>query len=193
MFGPGVYVLRFRWIGGRCVRLVGLCAILVAGTLSLSTSAAAQKRDLLDSAPPPLLLASKDEVARILTPEDNDDKAKLSLESLAAHLSNAEAARTAGDLDAVYTELGSFCAIMQRTLSALLVYDSHGRQDLRALKRFDIGLRKFVRRLENLRGELPAKYEGFAARTIHYLQDTRDAALKPMFADNVVAVPNSDR
>jgi|SRR5690606_26410261 len=193
MFGPGVYVLRFRWIGGRCVRLVGLCAILVAGTLSLSTSAAAQKRDLLDSAPPPLLLASKDEVARILTPEDNDDKAKLSLESLAAHLSNAEAARTAGDLDAVYTELGSFCDIMQRTLSALLVYDSHGRQDLRALKRFDIGLRKFVRRLENLRGELPAKYEGFAARTIHYLQDTRDAALKPMFADNVVAVPNSDR
>ncbi|MEZ5423625.1 MAG: hypothetical protein R2682_11105 [Pyrinomonadaceae bacterium] len=193
MFGPGVYVLRFRWIGGRCVRLVGLCAILVAGTLSLSTSAAAQKRDLLDSAPPPLLLASKDEVARILTPEDNDDKAKLSLESLAAHLSNAEAARTAGDLDAVYTELGSFCAIMQRTLSALLVYDSHGRQDLSALKRFDIGLRKFVRRLENLRGELPAKYEGFAARTIHYLQDTRDAALKPMFADNVVAVPNSDR
>lgn len=193
MFGPGVHVLRFRWSGGRFVRLAGLCGILVVGTLSFSTSAAAQKRDALDSAPPPLLLASKDEVARILAPEDNDDKAKLSLESLETHLSNAEAARTTGDLDGVYTELGSFCAIMQRTLSALLVYDSHGRQDLRALKRFDIGLRKFVRRLENLRGELPANYEGFAVRTIHYLQDTRDAALKPMFADNVVAVPNSDR
>ncbi|MEZ5424580.1 MAG: hypothetical protein R2682_15975, partial [Pyrinomonadaceae bacterium] len=94
MFGPGVRVLRFRWIGGRCVRLAGLCGILVAGTLSFSTPAAAQKRDLLDSAPPPLLLASKDEVARILAPEDNDDKAKLSLESLETHLSNAEAART---------------------------------------------------------------------------------------------------
>lgn len=193
MFGPNVPVLKFRWIGGRCVRLALLCGFLVGGTLSFTTSAAAQRQDLLDSAPPPLLVASKDELARILAPDDNDDKAKLSLESLSTHLSNAEAARVAGDYDAVYTELGRFCAIMQRTLSALLVYDSSGRQDLRALKRYDIGLRKFVRRLENLRGELPASHEGFAVQTIHYLQDTRDAALKPMFADNVVAVPNTDK
>jgi len=193
MFGPTVPFLKFRWIGGGCFRLALLCGILVAGTFSFTTSAAAQNRDLLDSAPPPLLIASKDELARILAPRDNDDKAKLSLDSLETHLANAEASNAAGDLDAVYTELGRFCAVMQRTLSALLVYDSSGHQDLRALKRYDIGLRKFVRRLENLRGELPASHEGFAVKTIHYLQDTRDAALKPMFADNVVAVPNTDK
>ncbi|HQZ83683.1 MAG TPA: hypothetical protein PLR83_10705 [Pyrinomonadaceae bacterium] len=193
MFGPNVPVLKFRWIGGRCSRLARLCGVLVAGTLFFTTFASAQRPDPLDTAPPPLLLASKDELTRILAPADNEDKAKLSLDLLETHLSNAEAARTAGDLDAVYRELGGFCAIMQRTLSALLVYDQSGRQDLRALKRYDIGLRRFVRRLENLRGELPASHEGFAVQTIHYLQDTRDAALKPMFADNVVAVPHTDK
>ncbi|MBX3283487.1 MAG: hypothetical protein KF756_13565 [Acidobacteria bacterium] len=192
MFGPRLLETkahRFRGIG---FRLSILCGIL-ACTFSFSNSAIAQKQELLDSAPPPLLVASKDEIKLILAPADNGDKAKLALEALAIHLSKAEAASEAGDYDGTYTELGHFCAIMQRTLSALLVYDRDGRQDLNGLKKFDIGLRRFLLRLENLRGEMPASHEAFAVKTIRYLQDARDAALKPMFADTVVAVPNTDK
>ncbi|KXK03426.1 MAG: hypothetical protein UZ17_ACD001001235 [Acidobacteria bacterium OLB17] len=193
MFDANVPCFVFRRIGARSARLALLCGLLIAEALIFSHHAPAQQQTLLDSAPPPLLVASKEELARILAPEDNRDKAELSLEALSAHLSKAEAASSAGDLELAYKELGQFCAIMHRTLSALLVYDARGRQDLRALKKYDIGLRKFLLRLENLRAEMPARYEDFAVKTIHYLQDTRDAALKPMFADNVVAVPNSDK
>ncbi|HMM78660.1 MAG TPA: hypothetical protein PKC65_01435 [Pyrinomonadaceae bacterium] len=190
MFGPNTPFSRIRWI---VVRLSFVSGILIVLSISFSTSAFAQRQDLFDSAPPPLLVASKEELMRILAPADNEDKARLALEAMDAHLSKAEAAASASSFDGAYSELGHFCAIMQRTVSALLVYNSNGRQDLDALKRFDIGLRRFLLRLENLRGEMPSSHEAFAAKTIHYLQDTRDAALKPMFADNVVAVPNSDK
>lgn len=191
MFGPDIHCSDIRWIA---VRVSFVCGVLIALGASFSTAAFGQRQEVIfDNAPPPLLVASKDELARILAPADNEDKARLALEAMDTHLSKAEGAASTGSFDASYTELGHFCAIMRRTLSALLVYNSNGRQDLDALKRFDIGLRRFLLRLENLRGEMPSTHEAFAVKTIHYLQDTRDAALKPMFADNVVAVPNSDK
>ena len=139
-----------------------------------------------DAAPPPLKVFSKDERDRLGSQLDLKDRTKLALELMGSRLTEAERLAAAGDNAAMYTELGGFHALMDHIMEHVDKLDERRSKVLDAYKRIEIGLRNYTPRLENLRRDVPLKYEHYIRKLIKYLRDTRARALEPMFGNTVL-------
>jgi hypothetical protein len=104
-------------------------------------------------------------------------------------VSAAEKRAAAEDFDAMYTELGAFQGLLDNTLEFLIRSDNDSDKVLNNFKRFEIGLRAFVPRIETVRRELPSSYEPYVKGLIRYIRDARGRALEPLFGDSVVRQP----
>ena len=83
----------------------------------------------------------------------------------------------------MFTELGGFQGLLDNTLEFLIRGDNDSDRVLNNLKRFEIGLRGFVPRIEVVRRELPVRYEPYVRSVIRYIRDARSKALEPLFGE----------
>jgi hypothetical protein len=139
-----------------------------------------------DAAPPPLKILSKEERDQLASQLDLKDRTKLAIQLMGRRLDAGERLAAGGDPAAMYTELGGFHALMDHIIEHLDKLDERRGKVLDSYKRLEMGLRGYVPRLENLRREVPLKYEHYVRKLLTYVRDTRARALEPMFSNTVV-------
>lgn len=142
-----------------------------------------------ETAPPPIKLISKDERGRLGMGKDPKERTKVAIELLTTRISTAEKLMAVRDFDGVFRELGGFQGLLDDHLEFLIKNDNDSGRALDNFKRFEIGLRSFVPRIEAIRRELPDRFEPFVRSVGKYLRDARSKALEPLFSDTVVREP----
>jgi hypothetical protein len=169
---------------------IALC-LLFAAQFLLITRVQAQDEQV-DTAPPPLRLVTKAERTALDDARDIKARTKLALEYMSDHLTQAEALNEKHEYDAMYTELGGFHGLLDNELLFLIKGDSSSKKVLNNLKRFEIGLRGFMPRLEVIHRELPFRYEEYVRKLIAYVRNARTRALDPLFGDTVIPNDGND-
>jgi len=139
-----------------------------------------------DSAPPPLRLVTKEELAKLDSTKDVKKRTQYALELMEVRLTKAEELITLDQLDQMHEELGRFHGLMDNTLDFLNSSDRDSRKVLNNYKRFEMGLRKFRPRLELIRRDIPLRYEPYVRNLIGYVREARAKAVEPLFGDSVV-------
>ncbi len=162
--------------------LASFCLLI----LSFGVVSAQAQDDPPGLAPPPLKQISKSEKDQLAAETNIKDHTKLALELMALRLKKAEELSAGEVFDDMFTELGGFHAIMDNTLAFLIKGNTNNGKVLNNIKRFEIGLRAFMPRLETLRRESPTKYETYVRNLIKYLRDARSKAIEPFFGTSVV-------
>lgn len=141
-------------------------------------------------APPPLKILAKEEKSQLEAETDVKQRTKLSLELMEARLLNAETLGKKEQYREMFTELGSFHALMDNTLDFLGNSDTNKGKVLNNFKRVELSLRKYVTRLELIRRDLPIKYEFYVRRLVRYVREARTKAVEPLFGETVL--PDND-
>jgi hypothetical protein len=137
-------------------------------------------------APPPLKLLAKTEAAQLHGETDVKKRTRIALEFMEGRLAESERLGSDGKFDEMYSQLGCFHAIMDDTLQFLVKHDTDSGKILNNLKKFEIGLRSFVPRLEIVRAQLPPNYEPYVRALVIYIGDAREKAIAPFFGTTVV-------
>ena len=101
-------------------------------------------------------------------------------------MKRAEELHAVPNFDAMFGELGAFHGLVDDTLDFLMHSDKDSDKVLNNFKRFEIGVRGFVPRLEVIRRDLPFRYEFYVRRLAIFLRDARAKAIEPLFSDTVV-------
>jgi hypothetical protein len=158
-----------------------VCTLLV--TFSLVSMVPAQD----DSAPPPLKMLSKTERQQLKDQPKPKDHTNLALGLMDARLRSAEKFSADENYSLMYAELGGFEALMDNALKFLLKATESEGKHLDDLKRFEIGLRRFVPRVETIRRDLPANFDPYLKTLIRDISDAREQAMKPFYSDSVVS------
>ncbi len=103
-----------------------------------------------------------------------------------ARLVKAEAFGKQEEYREMFNELGSFHALVDKTLDFLDRNDNGGGKVLNNFKRVEMVLRAFLPRLEIIRRDLPEKYEPYVRDLAKAVRNARARAVEPMFSDTVV-------
>ena len=186
---PGQNSTRLERLKRRGIlRRVGIFC-LFALILAASPLITAAQTDPDESAPPPVRAISRDEGIQLNREKDVKARTLVALNLMNARIAAAEKAAALEDFEKMYTELGGFLGILDNTFDFLLRSDTNSDKVLGNFKRFEIGLRGFVPKIEVIRRELPLRYEPFVKSTIKYIRDARSRALEPLFGDTVVREP----
>lgn len=186
---PGQNSTRLERLKRRGIsRRVGIFC-LFALILAASPLITAAQTDPDESAPPPVRAISRDEGIQLNREKDVKARTLVALNLMNARIAAAEKAAALEDFEKMYTELGGFLGVLDNTFDFLLRSDTNSDKVLGNFKRFEIGLRGFVPKIEVIRRELPLRYEPFVKSTIKYIRDARSRALEPLFGDTVVREP----
>ena len=170
------------------MRGIGLVLLSAAVTAIVSIEGFAQS-DAIDLAPPPLKILQKADQEQLDREKDIGDRTKLALKLMDGRLASAENQNSIQNFDGMFRELGHFHAIMDNGLEYLNRNNTGKGKVLDNFKRLEIGLRKFIPRLETIRRELPLKYEDYVRKLMIRIRDARAKATEPLFGETVV--PNT--
>ena len=140
-----------------------------------------------DAVPPPLKVITQEERNKLSAETKIKKRTKLSLELMDIRMVNAENFAGEKQYIEMFKELGRFHALVDNTLDFLDRNNKGRRKILNEYKRFEIGLRPFLPRLELIRRELPAKYEYYVRGLAIKVRDARSKAVAPMFDNSVVS------
>jgi len=175
-------------ISGRRLRKAGYVSRLLLALMSISLLACvsvSQEPD--ESAPPPLKLLSKSERTELNAKPEPKERTILTLQFMESRLRSAEKYHTDENYSLMYAELGGFHALMDGNLNFLLGSNASEGKKLNNLKRYEIGLRGFVPRLEGLRRDLPYAFEPYLKILIKDVDDAREKAMSSFFSNGVVS------
>ena len=177
-----------KWeLGSKFFRVI---ALVLSANCFLIVAQAQGDEPPSDVAPPPLRLISRDE-RNLLDAETNHKKrTQLSLDLMEARLKNAEGLLAQSKFQDTINELGSFQALMETTLKHLEKNDNGGSKADYNFKRFEIGLRKTINRLELVRRELPFKYGYYVQKLQKFVREARAKAIEPLFGSTVLPEGN---
>jgi len=164
--------------------LIGLSLIFLLG--SEATCMAQVPTEDPDAAPPPIRVISKEEQQLLAAETAVKKHTSIALELMSKRLDNAESLNSAGRFDDMYSELGSFHALMDEALHFLIKQDTDSGRVLNNFKKLEIGLRAFQPRLETIRRDLSSRYEPYIRTLIKYIHEAREKAIEPMFGKTVV-------
>jgi len=168
-------LLRLKWQRG----LISLLPIILM--IGLGEMIHAQVDDLV-SAPPPLKQLSKSERDSLNSKPAIKDRNNIALSLMESRLRSAEKFGADENFFLMYAELGGFHALMDNNLDFLLRSQEPAKR-LSGLKRFEIGLRSFVSRVEALRRSAPSAFEPYIISLLKNISQAREKALEPMFDD----------
>jgi hypothetical protein len=149
------------------------------GILAFSSDGRAQDAGI-DIAPPPLKLLSRDEREKLNAVADLKKRSQLALDLMDARLKTSETLWNESRYEEMYAQLGGFHAIMDDTVR-FLVRQPDNAKTLYSLKRFEIGLRGFIPRLQAIRSQLPYSFDPYVKSLIQYISEARDKATAPFF------------
>jgi hypothetical protein len=154
----------------------------------------AQDDDPIEGAPPPELVISRSERAQLDRAKDLKARTRLALDLMDARLKAAERYSNESNFDAVYSELGPLHAIALDTIQHLEKQDLSSKKLLDNLKRFELGIRAFMPRLELIRRNATPEYEPYIRRLVRFIREARSRALDPMLGDaaNYAGRQNND-
>jgi hypothetical protein len=164
--------------------VISVIAVLLLGITSAALGQPPE--DDVDHAPPPLKILNADEKSRLRAETEVKRRTKLGLELMDARLKRAETFDTAENYDEMFFELGAFHGLMDDMLGFLNKSDRDSDKVLNNFKRFEIGLRGFITRLEMIRHDLPLRYELYVRNLARNLRAARARAIEPLFDDTVV-------
>ncbi len=139
-----------------------------------------------DAEPPPVKVISKEERESLFQESRLKERTKLSLELMDSRLLKAEGLFSKREFVEMFKELGRFHALVDNGLAHLKRNDTGKSNVLNNYKRFEIGLRAFLPRLELIRRELPINYEYYVRTLIKSVRDARQNAVDPQYSDTVV-------
>jgi len=140
-----------------------------------------------DPAPPPIKMLSKTERQQLKDEVKPKDHTNLALGLMEARLRSAEKFSADENYSLMYAELGGFEALMDNALNFLLKAPQGEGKQLDNLKRLEIGLRKFVPRLETIRRDVPLNFDPYLRTVILDISNAREKAMQPFFSDSVVS------
>jgi hypothetical protein len=146
-----------------------------------------------DPAPPPLKMLSKTERQDLKVRTEPKEHTVLALQMMDMRLKSAEKYSADENYSLMYAELGGFSALMDNALAFLLKATANEGKQLNNLKKFEIGLRGFVPRIEAIRRELPPNFEPYVRSLIRDISDTREKAMQPFYSDSVVSNEQNDQ
>ena len=172
-----------KFVSAKNVRLLFWLSFF---TFSFSLFTHAQELSMTEIAPPPLKIMSKGEKEQLEAENEIKDRTKLALDFMAARLTKAEEFDAQDKFLEMYEELGKFHALMDYTLNYLNRNDDGSRKVMNNFKRFEIGIRAYAPRLENVRRRLPIRYEPYVKSLLEQIRDTRGKAVEAFFDDSVV-------
>jgi hypothetical protein len=139
-----------------------------------------------DTEPPPLKVISKEEREKLFEVTKLKERTKLVLELMDVRLGNSEDLFAKKQFPEMFKELGRFHALVDNGLAFLRKNDDGKGKVLDGYKRFEIGLRAFLPRLEIIRRELPLNYEFYVRTLMKNVSDARKNAVDPQYSDTVV-------
>ena len=142
--------------------------------------------DPLEIAPPPIKLITKTERSQLTGKQDVKERTVLALQFMDTRLKSAEKYRADENYTLMFAELGGFQGLMDNAIDFLLKSANGEGKRLNSLKRFEIGLRSYIPRIEVIRRELPSNFEPYVNSLIKYISDTREKAMQPFFSDSVI-------
>jgi hypothetical protein len=166
--------------------LRGAAIGVLALAVSAINAAAQETPPAADTIPPPLKHLSKSERSQLDAETDVKKRTVLALGLMEGRLSESERLTSEDKFDEMYLELGGFHAIMDDTLKFLVRKNPDDNKTLNNLKRYEIGLRSFIPRLEKIRSQLPSNYDPYVKALVKYIIEAREKALSPFFGTNVV-------
>lgn len=140
----------------------------------------------MDVEPPPLRIISKEEIAKLEAEKDVKKYTKLVVDLMSERLKKAETFSTENQYQNMFSELGAFHSLVDRSLIFLNKHDTDSGKVLNNFKRLEISLRTFLPRLELIRRELPFRYEFYTRRLIVYVRNARSRAIEPLYDDSVI-------
>lgn len=146
----------------------------------------AQIEEPPEIAPPPLKILSRTEKSQLEAVSDIKQHTKLALELMEARLLNAEGYNAKEQYPEMFTELGSFHALVDNAIEFLNSKNDDSGKVLNNFKRIELSLRKYITRLELIRRNLPIKYELYVRKLVKYIREARTRAVEPLFDDTVV-------
>jgi len=174
---------RSAFIASRSIARFLFAALVMFAAVGVARSQGVVEDNL---APPPLKILSADEKSRLAGEADVKRRTKLALELMDLRLKQAEKFDTAEDYDPMYVELGAFHGIMDNMLDFLGKSDKESGKVLNNFKRFEIGLRGFIPRLEFMRADMPIRYEHYLRSLAKSIRAARTKAVENLFDDTVV-------
>lgn len=163
-------------------------ALLICASTLLVVNVRGQD-DPEDSLPPAPKILSKEEKSRLSGDNEIKSRTRLALELMNARITSAEKGLSESDFEGMIRDLGAFEALLDDQLDFLIRVDNDSGRVLDNFKKFEIGLRTFVPRIETIRRELSPQYEPVVRKVGKYLRDARTRALEPLFSDTVVRQP----
>ena len=167
------------------IQVLTVLIFALAGLLASPACANAQTDDDFETAPPPLKYVSKQDKALLDSEANPKDRTKTALSLMDARLDDAEKLNAAENFNAMFSELGHFAGLLDNSLN-FLSRQPDDKKNLDNYKRLEIGIRRFMGRLEVVRRELPLRYEKYVRDLIKYLRVSRSRALEPQFSDTVL-------
>jgi hypothetical protein len=171
----------------KCCPVLSVVLILSVSAISQAPEDPAVDPNLrVRLAPPPLKLISRQDRERLDRETGVRNRTQLALRIMDERLKAAEALRDTDRMNDLYTELGSFHAIMDDTLDFLENFDQSPRRVLDNFKRLEIGLRRFTPRLELIRRYVPTTHEHYVQSLIRQLRDARTRATDQLYGDTVL-------
>lgn len=180
-----------KLVGSAARSFYGCAAICFAIFLSAALSAA-QDDDTIEGAPPPELVMSRAERQQLVGSKDLKSRVRLALQLMESRLKAAEQFSGNANFEAVFSELGPFHALASDTIQHLERQDSRTKGVLDNLKRFELGIRGFIPRIELIRRNAPTEYEPYLRRLIRFIREARSRALDPMLSDGVIPIRRPD-
>lgn len=169
----------------KIVRLTGVLAMLVCLIVAADRAAAQEPVEIVD-APPPVRTLSKSERAQLNAVPDGRRRTELALTLMSQRLAKAESFKVAEDYDRMFVELGGFHGLMDDTSAFIQRDNRHSGRARNYFKRYEMGLRAFVIRLELIRRDLPDQYAEYPKELLKSLRDARSRAIEPFFGDTVL-------
>ena len=142
--------------------------------------------DEVELAPPPLRVLEKGDKEQLDREKDIGSRTKLSLKLMEGKLAKAEVHNNSQSFEEMLRELGHFLALIDDSLEFLSRNNKGSGKVLDNFKRLEIGLRKFIPRVEVVRRDLPLKYEDYVRKLMIRIRDARSKATEPLFGVTVL-------
>ncbi len=169
------------------IRLIALYFLVLIALLCTPITSPAQGGEDLPKGvvPPPLSIISKDEKKSLEAEKKLSDRVKLALDLMDSRLMKATDYSEKDQYQNSLDQLGNFQAILRNTSNYLKKFESDKRA-FKNFKRFEMGLRKYLPRLELIRRATPYKYGYHVRNLIKTVRATRQNAIKPLFGNTVL-------
>jgi UDP-N-acetylmuramate-alanine ligase len=160
-------------------------AVFVLFLFVVAESLGQDEEEPKDLAPPaPKILAEEDK-KQIDNAGNIRKQAQVAMLLMEEKLKEAEVAADGQNYRNVLNALGNYHALLNYSLEILIESTKKDKKAFRALKDFEISLRRHTPRLELIRRQIPYSYGWHVQKLIRIVRQARTRAIEPMYGEAI--------